>query len=229
MIECRNLIKEYPLPDSDEMLRWRVADLTIARGERALITGPSGCGKSTLLNILAGLLQVDSGDVTVNGIRVDKLSTAECDIFRGRHIGLIFQSFHLLSSFSVLDNLLLGARFGRKYQGKIALNKAERLLEQVNLSARKSHLTSRLSIGEQQRVAIARALINDPPLLIADEPTASLDAKNAATILELLFQLANEHKATLLMVSHDRTIADRFDREIAADTWMNRSREASND
>lgn len=229
MIECRNLIKEYPLSENGENLLWQLDELIVDPGERVLITGPSGCGKSTLLNILAGLLHVDNGMVAVAGVRVDKLSTAESDIFRGRYIGLIFQSFHLLNSFSVLDNVLIGARFGRKYQGKIALSKAEELLNQVGLSSRKNHLTARLSIGEQQRVAIARALINDPPLLIADEPTASLDAKNSAVILELLFRLASEHQATLLMVSHDRAIADHFDREVSASEWMKNRKEQDYD
>ena len=220
MIQCDNVMKHFVLPDSAETLSWRVDELTIARGERVLISGPSGCGKSTLLNILAGLLRVDSGSVTVDGVRVDQLSTAQSDHFRGGHVGLIFQSFHLLAPFTVLDNVLLGARFGRKYHGKTALGKAETLLEEVGLRARQAYRPSRLSIGEQQRVAIARALINDPALLIADEPTASLDSANANTIVDMLFHLCAEHQTTLLMISHDRQAAGRFDREIDAGTWM---------
>jgi len=200
-------------------------ELSVARGERALVTGPSGCGKTTLLNLLAGLLSVDAGSIKVNGTHVEQLSTSDADVFRGANLGLIFQSFHLLPSLTVLENVLLGARFGRKWDGHEAHVKAEALLQQVGLTARKHYRSNHLSIGEQQRVAIARALINEPPLLLADEPTASLDARNSVIVLDLLFELCEVHGTTLLVVSHDASIASRFSRQIDAAPWMHRQDE----
>ena len=222
MISCHGVEKRYRAPFQEELLRWRLDDLAIARGERVLVTGPSGCGKTTLLNLLSGLLQPDAGSIEVNGTRVDLLDTSEADVFRGANLGLIFQSFHLLSSLTVLDNVLLGARFGRKWGGHEARVKSEALLAQVGLSARKKYHPNQLSIGEQ-RVAIARALVNEPLLLLADEPTASLDARNSATVLDLLFQLCQVQGTTLLVVSHDASIASRFTRQIDAAPWMRKA------
>jgi len=220
MIRCESVEKEFVTIDQHQRVRWALADLTIERGERVIVTGPSGCGKTTLLNLLAGMLRLDSGSITVDGVRVDQLSTSEADVFRGQHLGLIFQSFQLLTPLTVLENVLLGARYGRKWHGHAACEKAENLLEQVGLSARKHYRPSQLSIGEQQRVAIARALINEPPLLLADEPTASLDAANVAIVLDLLFKLCESHGTTLVTVTHDLTAASRFDRQINAAPWM---------
>ncbi len=220
MICCRSVDKYFTTDEDARPLHWRLDALEIARGERVLVTGPSGCGKTTLLNLLAGLLRPDAGSITVQDIRVDTLTTAEADRFRGQHLGLVFQSFQLLAPLTVLDNVLLGARFGRKWDPREARAKAIPLLEQVGLRHRLHYQASRLSIGEQQRVAIARALINEPPLLLADEPTASLDAAHSATVLDLLFQLCADRGATLVMVSHDTRIAGRFDRQIDAAPWM---------
>jgi putative ABC transport system ATP-binding protein len=220
MISCHGLRKEFITPLLESPLQWQLDELEIARGERVLVAGPSGCGKTTLLNLLAGLLMPDAGEITVDGVRVDQLSTSEADRFRGGHLGLIFQSFHLLSPLTVRDNLLLGARYGRKWGGHDAQTRATALLEQVGLRARQSHRPGQLSIGEQQRVAIARALINEPSVLLADEPTASLDAVNAVRVLDLLFDLCAAQGTTLLVVSHDPAIAARFDRRIDAAAWM---------
>jgi putative ABC transport system ATP-binding protein len=220
MIECHGVEKHYRAPFQEELLHWRLEELSIARGERVLVTGPSGCGKTTLLNLLAGLLPPDAGSIEVNGTRVDELSTSDADVFRGANLGLVFQSFHLLPSLTVLENILLGARFGRKWSGHEAHVKAEKLLRQVGLTARQHYHSHHLSIGEQQRVAIARALINEPPLLLADEPTASLDTRNTSTVLDLLFQLCDAQGTTLLVVSHDTSIASRFQRQIDAAPWM---------
>ena len=223
MIQCHGVEKRYWAPFQEELLYWRLDELSIARGERVLVTGPSGCGKTTLLNLLAGLLPVDSGSIEVNGTHMEQLSTSDADMFRGANLGLIFQSFHLLPSLTVMENVLLGARFGRKWSGHEAHIKADALLKQVGLQARTHYRSNHLSIGEQQRVAIARALINEPPLLLADEPTASLDARNTLAVLDLLFQLCEAQGTTLLVVSHDVSMASRFSRQIDASPWMRQS------
>lgn len=220
MIDCQHVLKEFPGRDARAGLQWRVDSLQVAKGERVLVTGPSGCGKTTLLNLLAGLQLPTSGSILIDHIRIDQFSTSQADQFRGQHLGLIFQSFQLLAPLSVLDNVLLGARFGGKWTGHEARTKAEALLTNVNLHDRRFHRPGELSLGEQQRVAIARALINEPPLLLADEPTASLDKANATTVLDLLFNLCQTHGATLLVVSHDTTITSRFDRVVDASPWM---------
>ena len=223
MIRCQSLSKSYRLQQGEQTLHWAVDNISISAGARVLVTGPSGCGKTTLLNLLAGLLRPDRGSITINGVRVDQLTTSQADLFRGRQLGLVFQSFQLLTPLSVLENILLGARYGRKWPGHEAHQRAERLLEQVGLQARKHHRPAQLSIGEQQRVAIARALINEPPLLLADEPTASLDPSNAARIMDLLFQLCDAHGTTLVTVSHDPSLLTRFAERIDAAGWIQAS------
>jgi ABC-type lipoprotein export system ATPase subunit len=223
MIHCRGVEKQFLTPFQETKLRWRLDALDIAPGERVLVAGPSGCGKTTLLNLLTGLIRADAGEISIDGMRVDTLDTSAMDIFRGQHIGHIFQSFHLLAPLTAMENILLGARYGRKWSAHEAAGKAEHLLEEVGLGARKHYRPGQLSIGEQQRVAIARALINEPPVMLADEPTASLDTKNAAAVLDLLFALCREHGTTLVAVSHDPSIAARFDRQLDAAAWMRTS------
>jgi ABC-type lipoprotein export system ATPase subunit len=220
MIEFTEVKKLLAAPNPAESRNWRVKALSIAKGERVLISGPSGCGKTTFLNLLAGLLHPETGSITVNAVRVDQLRTSQADVFRGGNIGLIFQSLHLLTPFTVLDNVLLGARFGRKWKHHEALERAKALLGEVGLSERLKARPHRLSLGEQQRVAIARALINEPCVLLADEPTSSLDAANTGKVLDLLFQLCDTHHTTLVMVSHDTSSAERFDRMIDAADWI---------
>ena len=216
MIICRSLEKRYPSLDGDHVVQWALPELSIEKGACVLITGPSGCGKTTLLNLLAGLIRPDAGTILVNEVRVDELSTAEADIFRGQHLGLVFQSFQLIAPLTVLDNILLGARYGRKWDSHEARERADQLLEQVGLRNRRNHRPSQLSIGEQQRVAIARALINEPLVLLADEPTASLDTSNPTKVMDLLFALCASHGTTLVAVSHDTSLIPRFTERIDA-------------
>jgi putative ABC transport system ATP-binding protein len=225
MIACSNLHKRFTSRNRQVTSQWRLDELAIAKGERVLISGPSGCGKTTLLNLVAGLLRPDSGSLTVAGVRVDQLNTSHADVFRGRHVGLIFQSFQLLTPLTVTDNVLLGARYGRRWSSHDAHARATSLLDHVGLATARHQHPAELSLGEQQRVAIARALVNEPPLLLADEPTASLDAANAAKVLDLLFDLCAEHGTTLVAISHDRSIAPRFQRTIDASGWMTATRE----
>jgi ABC-type lipoprotein export system ATPase subunit len=226
MIKCTGVRKRFSIrnhPPRD----WVVEDLHIARGERVLITGPSGCGKSTLQNLVAGLLRPDAGIIEVNGVQVERLSTSAADMFRGRNIGLVFQSFQLLGPLSVMSNLLLGARYGRKWDRQEAHERATKLLERVGLSRWHHHRPSELSLGEQQRVAIARALINEPLLLLADEPTASLDASNADKLMTLLLDLCTDRGTTLVTISHDTGLAPRFQRVIDASRWIADTTEVS--
>lgn len=223
MIQCQGVEKRFSTPLQSTPLYWSLGELSIEKGERVLVTGPSGCGKSTLVNLLSGLLTADRGSITVDSVRVDQLSVTEADIYRGQHLGLVFQSFQLLNPLTLLDNILLGARYGRKWSPAEAHAKAQSLIAQVGLYDRQRHRPNKLSIGEQQRVAIARALINEPTVLLADEPTASLDQRNSDKVLDLLFDLCQKHGTTMVVVSHDTTIADRFDRAIDASKWMSAS------
>jgi len=218
MIHCSGVHKRFVA--QEQQLHWGIEEISIAKGERVLVTGPSGCGKTTLLNLLSGLLRPDEGSITIAGARIDQMGISDIDVFRGQHLGLIFQSFQLLSTLTVMDNLLLAAQYGRKWSATEAREHANRLLADVGLTQRATAFPRRLSIGEQQRVAIARALINEPPVLLADEPTASLDRRNATAVLDLLFQLSETHGVTLVMVSHDTNVASRFTRIIDASLWM---------
>jgi ABC-type lipoprotein export system ATPase subunit len=218
MIHCQNIKKDYSAFGHN--MHWAVDEFAIEKGERVLICGPSGCGKTTMLNFLAGLLYPDTGTITIAGERIDNMNPHDADIFRGHHIGLIFQSFQLLSTLTVTDNLLLGARYGRKWSAAEARNHAEKLLAEVGLTQRANALPRLLSNGEQQRVAIARAVINEPAVLLADEPTASLDKINAVMVLDLLFRICDIHNSTLVMVSHDTNISSRFTRVIDASQWI---------
>ncbi|MCX8064262.1 MAG: ABC transporter ATP-binding protein [Candidatus Hydrogenedentes bacterium] len=172
--------------------------------------GPSGCGKSTLLNIISGLLRPDRGTVVVNGIDITKLSESQLDHFRGENIGFIFQTFNLLTPFTAIQNVIIGMRFSSTVPYSIWNKTAKSLLERVGLGNRLHNKPSQLSVGEQQRVAIARAVANRQKIIVADEPTGSLDPKTAGKVLDLLIELSNEHNVTLLLVTHDKTIADRL-------------------
>lgn len=218
MIYCNGIKKQFSTLEQD--LHWAIDEISIIKGERILVSGPSGCGKTTLLNLLAGLLRPDEGTITIAGERIDNMNPSDVDIFRGHHLGLIFQSFQLLSTLTVMDNLLLGARYGRKWSPSEAYLHANRLLTEVGLIQRANSYPRMLSIGEQQRVAIARAVINEPAVLLADEPTASLDKNNASAVLDLLFRVCDTHNTTLVIVSHNVSIASRFTRVVDASLWM---------
>jgi putative ABC transport system ATP-binding protein len=186
--------------------------LDIARGEAAGIVGPSGSGKSTLLMVIAGLERVDSGTVTVAGERLNGKSEDQIAAFRGRNIGIVFQSFHLIPNMTALENVAVPLELAG-HPDPFAIAAQE--LEAVGLSERVTHYPGELSGGEQQRVAIARALAPDPAILIADEPTGNLDQATGRQIADLLFAKASERGMTLLLVTHDLTLAERCSRRIA--------------
>ncbi|MCV3271294.1 ABC transporter ATP-binding protein [Roseobacter sinensis] len=192
-----------------------VPDLQVMPGETVLLLGESGSGKSTLLSLICGTVLADSGRVEVYGQDIAALSGGAHDRFRAERIGMIFQQFNLLPFGSVLDNILLPIRFAPERRARAGDARAEavELCHALGLPAGiTSAKAATLSVGQQQRVAVARALIGRPPIVIADEPTSALDAGTQTAFLDLLFAQVRGHGTTLLMVSHDPRLADRFDR-----------------
>lgn len=193
----------------------RVPVLALARSETVLLLGESGSGKSTLLSLICGTIIAGSGSVSVAGTDIAALSAGQRDRFRAEQIGLIFQQFNLLPFASVQDNILLPLRFAPERRNRLddPNIEAARLCHDLGLpDGVMSTKAGNLSVGQQQRVAAARALIGMPPLIIADEPTSSLDAATQATFLQLLFAQSRAHGTTLLMVSHDARLSSQFDR-----------------
>jgi predicted ABC-type transport system involved in lysophospholipase L1 biosynthesis ATPase subunit len=189
------------------------ADLSVAEGETVAIIGRSGAGKSTLLHILGGLDCPDAGTVRVREDDLYALSAGRRTAIRAHRIGFVFQSYHLLPEMDVLENVMLPAMaYGGARTRRQGREHARRLLETVGLADRARHRPMELSGGEQQRVALARALMNDPELILADEPTGNLDDSTGAIVLDRLFLLAREHGRALVMVTHNREIAERCDR-----------------
>lgn len=185
--------------------------LQIARGETVGIVGPSGSGKSTLLMVLAGLEKVDQGEVTIAGERIDQMDEDTAALFRGKNIGIVFQSFHLIPNMTALENTAVPLELAGRAD---AFDVARRELEAVGLGHRLNHYPGTLSGGEQQRVAIARALAPNPHILVADEPTGNLDAVTGAATADLIFQRAKDRGLTTILVTHDLGLAARCDRQI---------------
>jgi len=181
----------------------------VPAGQHTALWGPSGCGKSTMLNLISGLLRPDAGKIVVDGVEIQDLSEGKLDQFRGERLGFIFQTFNLLAPFTALQNVLLGMRFSDTLPASEWKPRALALLERVGLAHRLHSKPTTMSVGEQQRVAIARALANKQKLIVADEPTGSLDPKNAAAVMDLLLTMCAEEEVTLLMVTHERSLADR--------------------
>lgn len=187
----------------------RSTDLTIGAGEMVAIEGPSGSGKSTLLNLLAGIDRPTSGRITVGGVSITQLGEEALTRWRGAHVGLVFQFFQLMPTLTALENVLLAEEFQRATPGD--RGRAGELLSRVGLTAVADHLPAELSGGEQQRVAIARALVNDPPLLLADEPTGNLDTETGERVMDLLTAFAAAGR-TMVFVTHDAALASRAER-----------------
>ena len=212
MIQLDNLGKTY-INGTSRVEAIQGIDLTIEDGDIYGIIGLSGAGKSTLLQIAGTLMRADSGDVVVDGVSLSTLSDSALSEFRNRRIGFIFQSYHLLAEFTALENVMMPmliAGAGRKD----AEMRARKLLDMVAMSHRTEHKPHSLSGGEQQRVAIARALINDPAIVLADEPTGNLDTQTRDDIQNLFFELRERTGQTFLIVTHDETLALRSDRKI---------------
>ncbi len=196
-----------------------IPELRIGRGERIFLYGPSGSGKTTLLGVLAGVLEARTGRVEVLGQDLITMSPSRRDAFRGSHIGYIFQLFNLIPYLTVLENITLPCRLSagrRRRLGATALEAAARqAARHLGIEALLGENVTRLSVGQQQRVAAARALMGAPELIIADEPTSSLDQDHRERFIELLFESTRETGATIIFVSHDRTLMPLFDRAIA--------------
>lgn len=185
-------------------------NLTVRKGEFLSIMGPSGCGKSTLLNLMGLLDLPEKGKILINEAETTRMKDSEMAEFRNKMLGFVFQSFHLINSLSVLDNVELPLLY-RNSTGKSRREAAEKVLEEVGLSHRMRHFPTQLSGGQCQRVALARAIVGNPQIILADEPTGNLDSKMGAEIMELLFQLNNEG-TTIVMVTHDEHIAETTQR-----------------
>lgn len=184
-------------------------------GAQIALWGPSGCGKSTMLNLISGLLRPSSGVIKIDGIETQSLSSGKLDRLRGERFGFVFQTFNLLGPFTALQNVMLGMRFSDTRPQREWREHATHLLERVGLGHRLHARPGTMSVGERQRVAIARALANKQTIVVADEPTGSLDPKTAEGVMDLLLEMCNENKVTLLLVTHDQKIAehlpDQFD------------------
>jgi putative ABC transport system ATP-binding protein len=186
-------------------------NLNIGRGEAVGLLGPSGSGKSTLLMLMTGLERPDSGSVVVAGEELQKLDEDQLARFRGKHIGIVFQAFHLIPTMTALENVAVPLELAGAHD---AFARAARELNAVGLGKRFSHYPAQLSGGEQQRVALARALAPNPAILVADEPTGNLDEATGGEIIELLFRGHREHGTTLVLVTHDTALAARCDRVV---------------
>jgi putative ABC transport system ATP-binding protein len=211
MIELRGVSKTVP-SGAGSLTILHPLDLTIESGRVVAITGPSGSGKSTLLGLLAGLDSPSAGSVILDGIDITTLDEDALARLRGTRIGFVFQFFHLLPSLTALENVAVPMEIAR-VPGAVA--RARTLLDEVGLSDRGHHYPSQLSGGEQQRVAIARALANNPPILLADEPTGNLDSATGRSVIDLLLDVNRTRKTTLVLVTHDPELAAVADVAVA--------------
>ena len=208
MIEIKGLTKSF---GSLQVLKG--IDLCIEKGEIVSIVGPSGAGKTTLLQILGTLDKPDSGSVVVDGIETSTLSTNKLSEFRNTHLGFVFQFHQLLPEFTAIENIMIPAYIAGM-KPKETRSRAEELLEFMGLSDRATHKPNELSGGEKQRVAVARALMNNPSVILADEPSGSLDSKNKEELHKLFFELRDKFGQTFVIVTHDETLATLTDRTI---------------
>ena len=206
MISTKNITFSY---NKDQ--NFIMPDLFCQAGSTILVTGNSGKGKTTYLHILAGMLQPNSGEILIDNTDFTNLKGSKADKFRGKNIGVVFQKSHFIASLSVLENLEMASWLAT---GKKHTKRARELLNKLDILEQAHKQPSQLSVGQQQRVSIARALMNEPKVLLADEPTSSLDDKNADNVIELLESLSKEYKAALIIVTHDSRIKAKFTNQI---------------
>ena len=211
IIEVRRLWKKID-SGSHEVEILRGIDLVIPRGQFVAVMGPSGSGKSTLLGLLAGLDTPSEGEIYLDGQEISRLREDEMALLRARKIGFVFQSYHLVPTLTAEENVLLPLELSG--DGRGGAERIGQLLESVGLADRADHYPVQLSGGEQQRVALARAFVAHPPVVMADEPTGNLDTANGRHVLEMLIEMNRREQTTLIMVTHDRELADRADRLI---------------
>ena len=210
VLNCSHLSRTFS--EGEEALHiLRDINLTVNEGERVAIMGASGCGKSTLLHLLGGLDEPTSGEVHITGVPVAGLGSARLGRLRNSTLGFVYQFHHLLPEFTALENVAMPLLIGGSSPVE-AGKQAEQILEHVGLSSRLTHKPGELSGGERQRAAVARALVTHPQCILADEPTGNLDRKNAEQVFDLMMELNREHDASLLVVTHDASLAERMDR-----------------
>ena len=212
VVQVKNVVKSFPVGDG-ELTILKGISFDVKEGEFVSIVGPSGNGKSTLLNMITGIDRPSAGEVIVTGRQVHKMSENKLAAWRGAQVGIIFQFFQMLPALSLLHNIILPMDFANKYSAKERKERAMHLLEMVDLADQAKKLPGMVSGGQQQRAAIARALANDPPLIVADEPTGNLDSASAENVFNLFSSLVEQRK-TLLMVTHDKELAQRVQRMI---------------
>ena len=210
LLKIEDLEKAYTDRNGREQRVLAVDQFHMESGEQVALKGPSGCGKTTFLHLIAGIAVATRGRIVVGDVEVSKLGEAARDRYRAQTIGYVFQSFHLMRNFSCLENVELGMSFG----AKVDRNFAKSLLTRVGLEDRIDYRASQLSVGQQQRVAVARALANRPQLVLADEPTGSLDEIAGDAVVKLIRELCQENGASLLLVSHDRNVVESFEKHI---------------
>ncbi len=210
IIRVRDLVKVYKSSAGD-FPALRQVNLDVFPGEFVGVLGKSGAGKTTLVNMITGVDHLTSGEVWVNNTPVHQLNENELALWRGRNLGIVYQSFHLMPGLTLLDNVMLPMDLSGTYQRRLSTARALELLRQVELEEHAYKLPSAISGGQQQRVAIARALANDPPILVADEPTGRLDSNTAETIFSIFLNLVAQGK-TILMVTHDNSLSRRVSR-----------------
>ncbi|WP_334073679.1 ABC transporter ATP-binding protein [Paenibacillus sp. A14] len=228
MLEIRGVRKRFQVAGKTIPIL-DISEWNVNQGEQIAITGPSGSGKSTLLHLISGIMKPDSGVITIGGERLSEMNEASRDTYRSAHIGYIMQDFYLIPSLTARENIqmaLSGSRKGKSRQANIA-----EWLERVGLKDRGHHKPAQLSRGQQQRVAIVRALIHEPELVLADEPTGSLDWETADEIGNLLLELCDSQRQTLLVVTHDLNMAERFpvSKHIHEINLMNRNMQVQGD
>ena len=212
MIKLTDINKIYRTEEIETQALENV-NLEVQKGEFLSIMGPSGCGKSTLLNIMGLLDSPTSGSIEINGIRTENMGDKELAAFRNQTLGFVFQSFHLIHSLNVIDNVELPLLY-RKMSSSERTALAKQVLERVGLSHRMKHMPTQLSGGQCQRVAIARAIVGNPDIILADEPTGNLDSKMGAEVMDLLHKLNQEDKRTIVMVTHNEAQAKQTARTI---------------
>ncbi|GMV20387.1 MAG: hypothetical protein AMXMBFR57_03360 [Acidimicrobiia bacterium] len=208
LLTVTDLKKGFAAPDGERTLIVDLPTFSLAAGEQVAVRGASGSGKTTFLNLIAGILQADSGTIVLDGQDMTRMSESGRDRVRAKTLGYVFQNFNLLQGYTALENVMLGMLFGPGVDAKHARG----LLERVGLSHRINYRPAQLSIGQQQRVAVARALANRPKLVLADEPTGNLDQRHAGEALSLIREVCRENGAALLLVSHDPVILESFER-----------------
>lgn len=212
IIQVKEVVKNFKVGDGEVTILKGIS-FDVKPGEFVSIVGPSGNGKSTLLNMITGIDRPSAGQVVVTGREVHKMSENQLASWRGENVGIIFQFFQMLPALSLLQNVILPMDFANKYSPKERRERAMHLLETVDLADQAEKLPSMVSGGQQQRAAIARALANDPPLLVADEPTGNLDTRTAGDVFELFSKLVDQGK-TMIMVTHDKELAKRVPRVV---------------